>query len=372
MIRMLFVVGSLGRGGAETFAMKLFRASSEEDGLSIDFLSSLPGVYDKEVRERGRSVFYTGTRSHSPKAVFQSIKSVVLYGRYDFVLKFADSSLSVLDLIAANRGGAKVTAVRSMNSKATGSPFLHAIHLLLRPLLRHSADIWIAPSREAGAFMFGKRNLSSNHFLFLPNALPLEEYSFSEKARKETRDKLRLEEGNLLVGFVGRLTEQKNPLFLVRAFSKLCEWRSDARLAVVGDGPMKEPAARLANELGLADRVLFLEPTHNVRAVYSAIDVLWLPSFFEGMPNVVIEAQACGLPCLVSENVTREVALTELVSHLPLEENRWANGTDVFEKGHRSERSSSACSVLERKGYAIGDSLNVLETAASDILERLG
>lgn len=368
MIKMLFIVGSLKRGGAETFAMKLFRASLARDDIVIDFLSSLPGVHDEEVRSNGRSVFYTGLRTHSPLSVFRAIRSVVRYGRYDFVLKFSDSSLSFLDLIAARRGRAKVTGARSMNSKATGSSLLGVCHYLLRPMLRLSADLWIAPSREAGAFMFGERKLSFPRYLALPNALPLGDYSYAEEGRELLRVRLGIGKEEFLIGFLGRLTEQKNPLFLIRAFSKLLALKPNARLVILGEGPLRAPMEKLAKELRVERDTFFLEPTDNVRAVYSALDALWLPSFFEGMPNVVIEGQASGLPCLVSENVTKEVALTGLVHHLPLEEGRWAKETAAIATEVRSRVSTLACDELQRKGYEIS---NCLETVLSKIKAQL-
>ncbi len=368
MTRMLFIVGSLRRGGAETFAMKLFRASLGRDDISIDFISSIPGVYDKEVRDSGRSVFYVGLRTRSLSSVLSSIESIVRYGRYDFVLKFSDSSLSALDLMAARKGGAKATAARSMNSKPTGSSSASIAHLLLRPLLRRSADIWIAPSREAGSFMFGDKGTTSKSYLHLPNALPLKDYCFSDEDRKAVRDELGLAEGNLLVGFVGRLMEQKNPIFLVQAFAGLSAFRPEARLAVVGDGPLKASMEESAQSLGVDQKVFFIDPSDNVRALYSAMDVLWLPSLFEGMPNVVIEAQASGLPCFVSDKVTRESALTRLVQHLPLEKELWAEETFALEKGDRFALSSEACLELKAQGYEISNSLEMLEGRVANAL----
>lgn len=367
MMRMLFIVGSLRRGGAETFAMKLFRATLGRDDILIDFLSSGPGVYDKEVRDSGRSVFYVGLRTRSLSSVLLSIESIVRYGRYDFVLKFSDSSLSALDLMAARKGGAKVTAARSMNSKPTGSSSASIAHLLLRPLLRRSADIWIAPSQEAGSFMFGNKGTASNSYLHLPNALPLKDYYFSEKERNAVRDELGLTEGNLLVGFAGRLMEQKNPIFLVQAFADLLSSRPEARLVVVGDGPLRELMEESARALGVNLEIFFIKPRDNVRALYSAMDVLWLPSLFEGMPNVVIEAQASGLPCLVSDKVTREVALTRLVQHLPLEKELWAEETFALEKGNRLALSSEACLALKAQGYEISNSLGMLKDRVAKV-----
>ena len=368
MMRTLFIVGSLRRGGAETFAMKLFRASLRRDDILIDFLSSAPGVYDEEVRGSGRSVFYVGLRSRSLASVLSSIESVVRYGRYDFVLKFSDSSLSALDLIAARKGGAKVTAARSMNSKCAGASFASATHYVLRPLLRHSADLWIAPSLEAGSFMFGDKGTTSGAYLHLPNALPLSRYSFSEEERKAVRDELGLVEGDFLVGFVGRLMGQKNPIFLVQAFADLLASRPEARLAVVGDGPLKASMEDSARSLGADKKIFFINPRDNVRGLYSAMDALWLPSLFEGMPNVVIEAQASGLPCLVSDMVTKEVALTGLVRHLPLEQKLWADETFALENGNRIAMSSEARSALKDQGYEIGDCLGVLKDRVDRLL----
>ena len=147
----------------------------------------------------------------------------------------------------------------------------------------------------------------------LPNAIDPERFKFSESARREIRAKYGIADDDFVVGHVGRFYPQKNHEFLIDVFSEVRLQKPNAKLLLLGDGPLQEKIRQKVETLGLAESVVFAGLQKNPAPFYSAMDVFAFPSLWEGLPLTLVEAQYSGLPCVVSENVTREVVVTENV-----------------------------------------------------------
>jgi glycosyltransferase involved in cell wall biosynthesis len=196
---------------------------------------------------------------------------------------------------------------------------------LLRPLLNQVTDVKLAPSKQAAAYTFGKRSIKGGTVVLLHNGLALEEYSYRAEARAEIRKALEIGANQTVIGHVGRFNTQKNHLFLLQVFRQVLEQEPNAILLLVGDGELRESVDESVRQYGLGAHVRMTGVRQDIPALLSAMDVFALPSLYEGMPNVIIEAQASGLPCVLSDRVTREADLTGLVEFLPLNQPRkWA------------------------------------------------
>ena len=159
----------------------------------------------------------------------------------------------------------------------------------------------------------------------VPNAIEVDKFSYNGQMRAQMRQKLEL--GNCLtVGHVGRFNEMKNHLFLLEVFAQIKKSRPDAQLILLGEGGCMGPAKQKAAELGITESVQFLGNQGNPQDYYQAMDLFIFPSLYEGLPGTVLEAQAAGLPCLMSDTITQEVALTELVESKSLKDSAesWA------------------------------------------------
>ena len=175
---------------------------------------------------------------------------------------------------------------------------------------------------------------------FLQNGLAADDFTFNELVRQNLRKELNLED-KFVLGHIGRFSTQKNHKFLIDVFKNILKKKENACLLLVGgNGELLEQTKAYVEQSGLEDKVIFLGNRSDVPKLLSAFDVLVFPSFFEGMPNVVIEAQAAGLPCLISDTITPEADITGLVKYFPLEKsaNEWAE--EVISHKTRFERRS--------------------------------
>lgn len=320
MKRLLCITSTLNAGGAETFLMKLHKGI-DRDKYQIDFcvMSDEKGVYDDEVLARGGKIFRTHQKSKNPIKCFLDIKRIVRENEYKYVLRVNEHSLSVIDLIAAKCGGAKVIAMRSTIADCLNKfhKFLHKLFIFLPKTV---PNVKLAPSTEAAEHTFGKGCVKKGKAKLLHNALDYDVYKFDSDARIKFRNELSLDGCNV-IGHVGRFSFQKNHSFLLDVFKCISEIDHSARLVLVGVGELQDKIRQKASELSLTDKVMFLGRRSDVPKLMSAFDVLLLPSFCEGMPNVVIEAQASGLPCVIADTITPEADITGLVKYLSLSDD---------------------------------------------------
>ena len=317
MKRILCVLSSLEAGGAETFLMKVCRAISSEE-YQVDFIVSKGnGCYTQEVLNRGGQIYKIPMRTKSPFHALNGIRKIVKNNGYETVLKLGDTPVAALDLIAAKMGGARCLAMRSCNALTGISLKKKCINMLLRPALNAVANVKLAPSMLAAEFTFGKRVAHKQAHL-LHNGVDLNVFRYDTEGRREIRREFSLE-NKLVVGHVGRFHRQKNHLYLLEVFAKIRKQREDAVLLLVGTGDLESQIRDRINEMGLADAVIFTGLRFDIPRLLSAMDVFVFPSFHEGMPNTVIEAQATGLPCVIADTITREADITGLVQYLSLE-----------------------------------------------------
>ena len=340
MKRLLCIVGSLNQGGAETFLMKLLRNFDRTEYM-LDFcvMSDETGIYETEITTLGGKIFHIVPKSRNPIKCFFEIKRIVQENDYKSVIRVNEHSLSVLDLIAAKLGGAEKLIMRSSNTDS-GSKKQRILHKLFSFLPRFVPNVKIAPSRKAAEYTFGKKNVKKGKVNFLQNGLAVEDFSFDKEIRNSLRTELGIED-KFVVGHIGRFQKQKNHKFLIGVFKEILVRKGNAQLVLVGgNGELLEEVKECVKAQGLVDKVLFLGNRSDVNKLLSAFDILVFPSLYEGMPNVVIEAQAAGLPCLISDTITPEADITGLVKYYPLEKSAKEWATEAIQQSKRFERRS--------------------------------
>ena len=233
------------------------------------------------------------------------------------------------------------------------------VHKTGRMMLPCLCDYFFACSDLAGKWMFGDRVIGSKSYRIAKNAIDLARYKYDENQRSITRKSLGIADSTLVVGNIGRLCYQKNQEFLIEIFSALSNMREDSALLIAGTGPNEPAVKSLARRLGIGDKILFLGKRDDAASLYQAMDVFVLPSRFEGLPIVGIEAQAAGLPCVMSDAVTSETAITGLVTFLPLDAGPklWA---DKIINAANSSRISTE-EEMKSAGYDIGTASKAME-----------
>lgn len=269
-------------------------------------------------------------------------------GQYP-VAHLHDPILSRFLYPVAHRGGVRSFAVHAHSTAYSDSRLKSVRNWLVCRNIGAYSDVCLACSHAAGEFMFRR-----SRFEVLPNAIDVGTYRFDRQARVKTRRALGLGDGSV-VGHVGRFSEEKNHRFLLDVFSELLRLRPGVRLMLIGDGALRPGIEGRAAEGGLSDRVLFLGDRKDVPDLYQAMDALVLPSFFEGLPMVGVEAQCAGLPMICSDRVPDEVAIGDC-EFLPLEASlsRWATRVaQAIDQGRDLGRRVQGATLTRTAGFDI-------------------
>lgn len=220
-----------------------------------------------------------------------------------------------------------------------------------------ATDYW-ACSKEAAQWLYGDK-LDKSKIKIMKNAIEVQRFSYDAQKRRDVRKELGLE-GKFVLGNVGRFAYQKNHAFLLRLFLVIREKCPDAMLLLLGDGPLRHGIQRQAEEYGIIKNVCFVDFTNEVSKYYLAMDVFLLPSFFEGLPFVLLEAQVAGLKCICSEFVSQEAIVTENVQRMSVDHlEDWIKQIMEWSAGYeRSDQSE----VVRQAGFNIYKQIKVIET----------
>ncbi|MBR1470394.1 MAG: glycosyltransferase family 1 protein [Lachnospiraceae bacterium] len=326
----LQVIGEMVMGGAESRIMDLLRTLDPEK-VHYDFLVFNPKEqhYDQEIEARGSHVYRLQPRfkMYNYFAFCKALKAFFMAHPEIDIVQGHMTSTAAIYLPIAKQCGVKCTIAHA-RSAGVDPGFKGLLTKWLRRDLYRRADVLFACSSEAAKAVYGEERYKAGKVRILPNAIDLSQFAPDEENRsagRKVREKYGLGE-RFVVGHVGRFHYAKNHLFLLEIFRELLKSRKDAVLLLVGDGDTYAEVRERAAHLGIGDRVVFAGMQKDTAGYYHAMDLLIFPSRYEGLPGTVVEAQAAGVPCLMSSAVTKEVAVTSLVETLSLEEGAsvWA------------------------------------------------
>lgn len=320
-MKILHVVTYMGRGGLETMLMNYYR-QIDRSVIQFDFLVHREerADYDDEIESLGGKIYrlprlnpWSSTYLKSLDEFFENHKE------YKIVHSHIDC-MSWIPLNAAKKAGVPIRIAHAHSSNQD-KDFKYLLKLYYKKKIPSVATSLFACSEVAGEWMFGTSDVS-----VIPNAIDASAYRFDEEKRRNMRAEFGLSD-YLVLGHVGRFSPVKNHSFLIDVFAEICKRTSVARLLLVGNGDKFEEIQNKAKELNLSDKVIFLGLRSDVHKVMQAMDAFVLPSIYEGLPVTIVEAQAAGLPCLISNKVPIECKKTELVEQMSLNEpvHEWAD-----------------------------------------------
>lgn len=355
MTRILCIVASMDTGGAETFLMKIFR-KIDKNNFQMDFCvgSDKKGYYDDEIDRLGGKIYKVTMKSKSIFAFCRELKSLIDANRYDCVIRIGASSFTAIDLWIAKMCGVNCRILRSSNAGTLQDAGIHrVVHKLFRRPLTSVASIKIAPSRLAGEYTFGKKT-ADKELVLLKNGLNISDFTFSSDDRETVRKSYGLND-KIVVGHIGRFNLQKNHDYLINVFKAFLVDHANSCLLLVGTGERIEEVKKIVKEQGMEDKVIFAGVCSNVPQLLMAMDILVFPSLYEGMPNVVIEAQATGLPCVISDTITEEAKVTDLVimKSIQADVEEWTVAITTLLQ--QSKDRFSYASKMRENGYDIDD-----------------
>lgn len=346
-------------GGIESFIMSYIRNISKEN-IDFHFLvyNNLPAFAD-ELKKLGCKIIVITGRGHNPLKCSAEIKRVLKENVYDAIWSNLCYLSDILVLKYAKKAGVKTRIVHAHSNMNMSSKLNGILHKINKGKIgKIATDFW-GCSMSAGEFFFPKNILENGKFKLIPNAVNINTFTFKDQVRDEVRKSLGLE-NNLVIGNVGRLRQEKNHKFLLEIFKVISKKRPDARLLIVGDGICRPQIAARIKEMNLTEKVMLLGRRNDVGKLMCGMDSFVLPSLFEGLGIVLIEAQTCGLPCFTSKNVVpKETAITQQLTFIDLDEGaeKWAD--IILSKTGEERRDLN--SKIKAAGYDIMEQVEMLK-----------
>ena len=364
-IRVLHVLGNLNIGGAESRIMDLYR-NCDRNVLQFDFAvhTDKHTHYEEEVKTLGGRIYrlprfrfwnYFAYKKAWKRLFGEHSEFRAVHGHM--------TSTAAIYLPVAKKAGIPVTVAHA-RSAGVDSGLKGRLTKLLRRNLKKKSDYCFACSRLAAEAVFGKEAVKAGRVTILPKTIQGGLYRFDETKRNEMRRSLCVSD-RFVIGHVGRFHPCKNHGFLLEVFAAFRKLHPKTVLLLLGEGGQMDVIKKKAETLGILEDVRFLGNQTGIQDYYQAFDAFVFPSFYEGMPGSVVEAQAAGLPCLVSDRVTKEVVFTELVTFLDIEApaKEWAEqiektgrnpDRDVYDKLITAGFDAADQAVFLQKFYASG------------------
>lgn len=316
MIKVLELSASLDGGGVDRLLYDFTTRMMDEIHFDFVVTSETEGILERDLRDRGSSIFHIHQMSGDFFGYLKNLDDIIKQGKYDIVHDHMNQA-SMGSMIVARLNKVPVRIAHA-HTCMYGEKLSRKIKRKIMAYISAAcATNLCACGEKAAQWMWGKRSIKC---YIVRNAINLKEFYFSREKRNVLRKEYNLTD-RFVVGNVARLSDEKNQLFLLDVFKIITEISSNAYLVFVGNGYMEQELKNKVHLLGLNSKVLFLGIRNDVPELLNMLDVFVLPSKYEGFPVTLVEAQANGLPVVVSDNVTQECVLTQNFSYLSIEES---------------------------------------------------
>ncbi|HET7657863.1 MAG TPA: glycosyltransferase family 1 protein [Bacillales bacterium] len=366
-LRILHVVVNMNRGGAETLIMNWYR-NIDRSKIQFDFLTCKAGSFDSEIEKMGGKVHripYITDAGHF--RYIRALKDFFLaHPEYRAIHSHMDK-MSGFVLREAQKAGVPIRISHSHNTSSEGGFAAKGYKWYAGNYICQNASHFFACSSHASEWLYGNR---VNQTVILKNGIDADLFNYSATIEGQMRKEFGLEKKHYVIGHVGRFCRQKNHSFLIDVFSEIHKINPNAFLVLAGEGPLKVDVVQKVKRLGLSEKVKFLGNRGDIHKVLQSFDVMLFPSFHEGLPVSLIEAQAAGVPCIISEAVSKEVDMgAELIKFANINGSPrlWAYLALLSDK---SKEAGTA--HLQDKGYEIGQSAGWLQSFYLKTLGKSG
>lgn len=366
-IRVAHIMGKMIGGGVETIVMNYYK-NINHSKIQFDFIcdSDSTNIPREEIEALGGKVILVSPYQKVFK-YHRELKKILKDGNYKIVHSHI-STMSLFSLFAAKCAGVKIRIAHSHSTTNKKEKKKNLLKQMLRPFSKVFATHYMGCSELAGRWLFGDWEFEKGNVYVLNNAIDLEKFKYDEKIRKEKRRELGLKDSTLAIGHIGRFVEQKNHRFLIDIFNEVHKKNNDSVLLLAGQGPLMEEIKEKVKKMKLNDCVRFLGQINDTNRIYQAFDIFLLPSLYEGLPVVGIEAQASGLLCLLSDDMTNETKVLDTTVFMSLnsEAKEWA--TTLLNSYEKYERNDTRKEILNNNFDIKKESLKLEEY----YLEKIG
>ena len=349
-IRVLCVFGKLNRGGAETMCMNLYR-HIDRTKVQFDFVKHTHEAcaYDKEILSLGGKIYEAPRYRLYNSFIYKRwwCKHFKEHPEHKIIHGHMFTIASVYLQVAKQCG--RKTICHSHIANPYSNSFEEYLKVFMVQNVNKVSDYKFACSKLAGDYLY-----KGEKYIVLNNAIDTQSFIYDRNTALKTREAIGFKEDDFVIGTVGRLTQQKNPDKIISILSNLMKKDEEFKFIWIGVGELEQHIKEMIKAYNLEDSIHMLGSRGDVNALLMAMDIFLLPSLYEGLPVSVIEAQAAGVPCVISDTITKEVCITQLVKRVGLNDTDedWCNAINA---SIVSGRQNNAHIIMEA-GYDIRES----------------
>ncbi len=358
-IRIAQVIGKWVGGGVEAVVMNYYR-HIDKSKIQFDFIcdEDSTNIPYEEIEKLGGKVILIPPYQKLFR-YHKELKRILKEGNYKIVHSHINT-LSVFSLFAAKCAKVPVRIAHSHSTTNKKEKKKNLMKQVLKPFSKLFATDYMCCSELAGRWLFGDKLYDEKKIYLLNNAIDLHKFEYNEKIREEVRKELNIDEETFVMGHIGRFVTVKNHEFLLDVFHEIYKENKNSILVLAGQGPLKEKIEQKAKEMNLDKAVQFLGQRSDANRLYQAMDVFVLPSLYEGLPVVGVEAQAAGLLYVLSDDMTKETKVLETTTFLSLNEGakKWA---DTIDNATKQFERKNMLNEMAQKGFDIQKEVKKLE-----------
>lgn len=346
MIRVAIIAGKMDSGGKKNLIMEYYR-HIDRNKVQFDFIcdSDSQAIPKEEIESLGGKVYVIAPYQSILKNM-ADMKRIFKENKCPIVHAY-NSTMNVFPMFVAKKCGVPVRISESL-SMAHDGDWKTALKKMLRPMSKCFANYYMSCGEDCGRWQFGNKLFNAGRVDVFKTAINTEFNAYNPEIRRKTRKQFGWED-KIVVGHIGRFTIQKNSVHMIEIFGEVAKREPRALLCLIGDGELKEEMMNKIKELGIENQVDYLGRREDIQQFYNAMDCFLLPSLYEGLPVVGLEAESCGLPMFFSTEITKEANACELGHFISLDKSVevWADEIIKACKANMPIRKSHAKEVAE-------------------------
>lgn len=355
--RVLHIEISEGIGGIETFLLNIYR-NIDRSKVQFDFVSSRDKIaIEEEITELGGRIYRI--KYGNGLSYYYQLLRLILTNKYTVVHIHKNSAVNIIPFLACKRAGVKTIIAHAHNTRPSKGKVTRVLHYINRPILNCICDEKFACSKLAALWMFGKKAVGKNEVKLIKNGIEIERFVYNAETRMAIREKLGLQEDSFVIGNVGRMTRQKNQVFLVDILSEVKKVYGNTKLLICGEGDLEDEILHRAEELYVEDSLIMPGRCKNINEMLQAMDVYVMPSLYEGLTVAAVEAQCAGLPTLISDMMSDETVLLGKCQILSLKASAREWAEKVWE--YKDVKRGNTGNEIKRTGYDVKKGADYLQ-----------
>lgn len=353
-------------GGVSSMIYEIYK-NIDRKKFQFDFVSPIKTTYElkrKEIEDMGGTIIELNTKGNAivrKIQIYKRLKKLIKERKYDIAHINSGSFFFNLEIaMIAKWTKINKRIVHSHNGINPKQKMKNKIIRICKPLLNLYATDFLTCSNEASQNMFTNKLIKSNRIIMIKNGIETDKFKFNQNKRDEYRKQLNIE-NKIVLGNIGRFMEQKNHKFLLEVFKELLKLNNNFVLLLIGDGELKQDIENYAKELQIDSNIKFLGLRNDIPELLSCMDLFIMTSIHEGLPVVGIEAQASGLPMILSDCITKEVKLSDNVNYISLDKSAydWASEINIISQKEISRQN--AYNNVKEQGFDIKQTVNKIQ-----------